>query len=113
MRLLLTASVLLPVLAAFADDWPMFRGPEVNGVSKEVGLNAAWPSDGPKVSWRAKVGLGFSAVVVSGRSLVTTGHDGRAKGKDTVWCLDTGTGQPLWQRAYNADLKSTRLNSSH
>ena len=104
MRLLPAIVLLFPVLSAPADDWPMFRGPAVNGVSKEVGLNTTWPSDGPKVLWKTKVGLGFSTVVVSGRSLVTTGHDGRAKGKDTVSCLDTATGQSLWQHAYNAPL---------
>jgi outer membrane protein assembly factor BamB len=98
------AVLLAPLTAGLAADWPMFRGPEVNGISREAGWSAAWPKDGPPVRWRAKVGLGFSTVVVSGGRLIATGHDGRAKGRDTVWCLDAATGQELWKHSYAAPL---------
>src|SRR5688572_2282598 len=30
-----------------AKDWPQFRGPARDGVSKETGLLKQWPADGP------------------------------------------------------------------
>ena len=89
---------------ASAADWPRFRGPDLNGVSRETGWSYTWSAEGPKVAWRAKLGIGFSTVVVSGGKLITTGHDGRAKGQDTLWCLDATTGQELWKHSYAAPL---------
>ncbi|MFM8470340.1 MAG: PQQ-binding-like beta-propeller repeat protein [Limisphaerales bacterium] len=87
-----------------ASDWPMFRGPGFNGISHETGWNSTWSADGPKVAWRAKIGLGFSTVVVNGGKLIATGHDGRAKGQDALVCLDAATGNELWKHTYAAPL---------
>ena len=43
---------------AVADDWTFFRGPDNNGVSAESGWQTHWPASGPKVAWRADVGIG-------------------------------------------------------
>ena len=87
-----------------AADWPRFRGPDLNGASRETGWSSTWSADGPKVAWRAKVGLGFSSVVVSGGKVIATGHDGHAKGQDTLVCLDAATGKELWKHSYAAPL---------
>ncbi len=97
---LLTAAL----VPAHASDWPMFRGPELNGISRETGWSSVWPSAGPKVAWRVKVGLGFSTVVVSRGMLIATGHDAIAKGQDTLVCLDVVTGKELWKHSYAAPL---------
>jgi len=96
--------LLASVTLGLAADWPMFRGPDLNGISRESGWASSWSGEGPKVAWRARVGLGFSTVVVGSGKLITTGHDGRAKGQDTVWCLDAVTGKELWKHSYDAPL---------
>ena len=95
---------LVIVLASFnaeASDWPNYRGPNRNGVSVEKGWLDQWPSDGPKILWRAKVGLGFSSIVVSKGLAATAGHEG---GQDTVFCFDAISGKPIWKHSYEAEL---------
>src|SRR5262245_54637473 len=84
-----------------ADDWPQWRGPQRNGISAETGWADRWPTDGPKVAWKAKVGLGLSSVVVAGGRLFTMGH---ADEHDTVFCFDASTGRELWKYSYPAEL---------
>ena len=89
------------IFSVTGSDWPQYRGPNRNGVSDEKGWLDHWPSAGPAVAWRAKVGLGFSSVVVSKGRACTVGHE---KGQDTVYCFDALTGKPNWQHSYAAEL---------
>ncbi len=84
-----------------AEDWPQWRGPDHNGVSKEVGWLDKWPDGGPAVSWKASVGLGFSSIVVAHGKAFTMGH---ADNADSVVCLDADTGKEIWRHSYPADL---------
>ena len=95
------ACVALVILAvpAVADDWPFFRGPSFNGVSAESGWTAQWPATGPKVAWKADVGIGVSSIVVASDRVVTMGSR-NDKDEDVVWCFDAGSGQVLWQFVY-------------
>ena len=36
-----------------AADWPQWRGPQGDGISKETGLLKEWPGDGPPLAWTA------------------------------------------------------------
>lgn len=101
--LTLLAAVLAAVAApsASALDWPHWRGPDRNGISAESKWLHEWPADGPKVSWRAEVGLGFSSFVVADKRAFTLGH---ADEQDTVYCFDAATGRVLWKHTYPAEL---------
>jgi outer membrane protein assembly factor BamB len=93
------AALLALACPATADDWPFFRGPNNNGVSAEAGWTAQWPAAGPKVAWRAEVGIGASSVVVAGSRVVTMGSL-KEKDEDVVWCLDADSGKVLWRFVY-------------
>lgn len=93
------AALLSTAEPAVGDDWPFFRGPNSNGVSAETGWTADWPATGPRVAWRAEVGIGASSVVVAGGRVITMGSR-EDKDEDTVWCLDADSGRVLWQFTY-------------
>lgn len=90
--------VLIPVGACLGGDWPQWRGPERNGISRETGWLERWPAGtAPRVAWRAAVGKGHSSVAVRGGRVYTMGWDGE---QDTVFCLDAGSGRVIWQQSY-------------
>ncbi len=56
--------------ASEADDWPQYRGPNRDGVSRETGLLKNWPAGGPSLVWTSdKLGLGYSGPAVVGDRL--------------------------------------------
>ena len=43
----------------YAEDWPQWRGPRGDGITREP-LGAPWPKEGLKRLWVADVGIGFT-----------------------------------------------------
>jgi outer membrane protein assembly factor BamB len=88
-------------------DWPQWRGPNRDGISKESGLLKIWPAEGPKVLWRAPSGEGYSAISVSnGRAYTMYGQ-----GNDEVLvCLDAVTGKELWRVKVDAKFYNDQGN---
>jgi len=80
-------------------DWPMYRGPDHNGISRETG----WfdPSASMTVVWTKNVGAGFSSMSLAGGKLYTMGN---ASDSDSVYCLDAATGAELWKFSYDCPL---------
>ena len=73
-------------------DWPQWRGPHRDGVSRETG----WSSRGrPESLWTCEVGLGYSGLVIQDGRLFTLGHDPERE-LDTVFALDAESGDELW-----------------
>jgi outer membrane protein assembly factor BamB len=94
---LLTASV---GGTATAEDWPCWRGPHRDGISRETGLLKQWPPGGPRQLWRAELSGGFSSVVVADGRLFTQTKEGN---QEVVVCLDAATGKDLWRYRYDCD----------
>lgn len=82
---------------ARALDWPRWRGPAIDGISKETGWQAQWPQGGPKRLWEGKVGVGYSSFSVSQGRVYTMGN---VKEIDTVFCFDAESGKELWKHEY-------------
>lgn len=101
MMLRTVALALLLAASARADDWPQFRGPHRDGQSAETNWLDAWPADGPRVLWKAQVGIGFSSFAVAKGRVYTIGN---AEETDTVFCFDADKGQVLWYHPYPSEL---------
>ena len=86
-------------LGLSADDWQQWRGPNRDGISREIGLLQVWPSAGPERIWLSRdIGIGYSApVVAEGKIFIMGTKDGKeqlfakeAKGGKTLWTAPMG-----------------------
>jgi outer membrane protein assembly factor BamB len=95
-RVLATLGLLL-LLAAPAEDWPQFRGPNRDNVWRETDILKTFPAQGLKVRWRTPVGPGWSSpVVVRGRVYLTDMWLEKPRAWERIRCFEESTGKPLW-----------------
>jgi outer membrane protein assembly factor BamB len=82
-------------MAASTSDWPQWRGPDRNGISKESGLLKQWPAEGPKLLWQVNdIGDGYSTPAVVGTRIYLMSNRGFEN--EFVQALSTEDGKPLW-----------------
>jgi len=93
--------LLLLANCALAEDWPNWRGPRHDGISRE----ALPKADFSKIAWRAKIGVGFSSMAVADGRVFALGCTGKRRGnEETFTCLDAATGKKIWSDTYPAAL---------
>jgi outer membrane protein assembly factor BamB len=81
---------------AIATDWPQWRGPERNAVSREAGLLQEWPSGGPPRAWISKeAGRGLGGPAVVGDRIYILGALGDTNPLEHLIALDA-EGKKLW-----------------
>jgi len=90
----------LAASTANAEDWPNWRGPHGDGISRETNLVKSWSASGPKILWKMDLTGGYSSVVVAGGRLFTQTKD---KNQDLVLCVNALTGAKLWEYRYACD----------
>src|SRR5258706_10375983 len=68
--------LVIGVLAAptLADDYPQWFGPQRDGIYRERGILSAFPKEGAKILWRARVAAGDSQPVVARDRVIVTDH---------------------------------------
>lgn len=90
----LLSAFLISSLPAVGADWPQWRGPNRDDISKETGLLKSWPEGGPKLLWTFEdAGVGYSAPAIVGDRLFAMGSD---ETKEYVYALDLKTQKKLW-----------------
>ncbi len=83
------------VAIAGAADWPQWRGPDRNGISKETGLLQEWPAEGPKLLWQQTgLGDGYSTPAVVGDRIFLISNKGLDD--EFVQCRSVSDGQQIW-----------------
>ncbi|MSQ96279.1 MAG: pyrrolo-quinoline quinone [Gemmataceae bacterium] len=100
----LVALGLLVCLAplAHADNWPSWRGPNNDGISKETGLPAAFSAT-KNIAWTLKLpGKGSSTPIIWGDRIFLTGAEGKDVG---LWCITTD-GKLQWKSKIAATFRS-------
>jgi len=92
------AALSLAPAAARAADWPMFRGPDRNGVSPDAKAPVTWGVD-QNVKWKAALPQpGNSSPVVAGDRVFVTCAEDRLGMKRGLFCFARADGKPLWSR---------------
>ena len=110
-RLLFVAAVLLlsvasAALAQSAANWPQWRGPNRDGISKETGLLKQWPAEGPPLAWKASgAGRGYSSFSIANGKLYTMGLRGD---REFVIAFDVATGKEAWATAHGTAFRNDR-----
>lgn len=94
---LVFAALAGPLLAL---DWPQWRGPDRDGISRETDWSAKWPVSGPRQLWKASIGTGYAGVSVANGRVYTIGN---TDDNDWVICLDAATGAVKWKHTYPCD----------
>src|SRR5437016_1043995 len=103
LRFVLSSCVVLLVGAASvrAENWPQWRGPTLDGISKESNLPTEW-SETKNVAWKLPMpGMAGSTPVVWGDRIFLTSEDGNDL---VVLCVST-QGKELWKRPISSGHK--------
>ncbi len=90
-----------PVSGPSGGDWPDWRGPHRDGISKEKGLPEKWSLDGRNLAWKARYG-GRSTPIVLGDHLYLQNTAGRGETEqERILCFHADTGKLLWEYKFN------------
>jgi len=85
----------LLITVAYGDNWPQWRGPNLNGFSNEKNLPARWSPD-DNVAWKLALPGWSGSTPIVWRDLVFLNV---ADGENLeVWCVDRNKGSVLWKR---------------
>lgn len=97
------------ILAAttLADDWPQFRGPHRDNISRERGLLRQWPAEGPTVLWSVEACQGYAAAAIHSGKVYFNDYSPDAR-EWHVRCLRLADGEELWRFA-----ESKRIRPNH
>jgi len=104
--LLLVLSMASVSVAQSNANWPQWRGPNRDGISKETGLLKQWPAEGPPLAWKATgAGRGFSSFSVANGKLYTMGLRGD---REFIIAFDVATGKEAWATANGNAFRNDR-----
>ena len=95
-------SLLALTVSATATDWPQYRGPAGDGSTPDK-IATPWPSDGPKLLWKAESRNGFSSFAVAGTRCFTLElRDLEGGPQEALIARDVATGKEAWVAALGA-----------
>jgi outer membrane protein assembly factor BamB len=94
------------IAAQVGAEWPQWRGPNRDGISKETGLLKQWPEQGPPLVWKATGGGGgYSSLSVANGRLYTMGLRGD---REFVIAFDIATGKEVWATPHGKAYRDSR-----
>lgn len=103
-----TVVLLINSAVVHGADWPIYRGPQHNGITGETNWIADFPATGPKQLWKKSIGIGFSTMTISNGRVYAMGNSGKSgpnANQDTVFCFDADTGKEIWKHTYSCPLE--------
>ena len=102
----LTLFLATRIAAQVGAEWPQWRGPNRDGISKETGLLKQWPDGGPPLVWKATgAGAGYSSMSVANGRMYTMGLRGE---REYVIAFDIATGKEVWATPHGGAYRDSR-----
>ncbi|GIT31152.1 MAG: hypothetical protein Ct9H300mP1_31980 [Planctomycetaceae bacterium] len=81
-----------------AENWPGWRGPDRNGVSRDTGVPLNWSADS-NIAWKTPLpGSGISNPIIFDDRVFVTASDGKNLANLHVICLSRDSGQIHWHQ---------------
>lgn len=103
---LLAACAVALAQAGANANWPQWRGPNRDGISKETGLLKQWPAEGPPLVWKAVgAGGGYSSFSIANGRMFTMGLRGD---REFVVAFDVATGKEVWATPHGGAFRNDR-----
>ena len=123
-KMTLFLSMVLASTTLAANDWPHWRGPEQNGISRETGIVDTFDFENKtNIKWTAKEGGRSTPIVLNGKVYLncrTSENTGIAEElinvQEQVICWDAKTGKELWRDRFNVfgtDIPVERVGWAH
>ena len=105
----LAVAAVIQLSASYADNWPQWRGPLLNGVSNEKNLPVKWTTE-ENVTWKLPMlDRSGSTPIVWGDTIFLNVADGtKTAGTLSLWALNRTTGAVLWKKPLGAGDKMMR-----
>src|SRR5262249_46302734 len=87
-------------------DWPYWRGPEMNGISREKNLPDRWDPEGENLVWKSEsLGTRSTPIVLRNKLYTLCRHNAHTTEEaEKVVCADASTGKVLWEKVFNVFL---------
>lgn len=109
-RISLSVALLTLTTMTLADNWPQWRGPQLNGVSTEKNLPVQWDQQ-TNVTWKLEMPAwsGSTPIIWQNRIFLNV-----AEGNDLyLWCVDRDQGSVLWKKHLSGgNVKMRKQNMS-
>jgi outer membrane protein assembly factor BamB len=101
---------LFSINIAYADNWPQWRGPSLNGVSTEKNLPAKWTAE-ENIAWKLAMPQWSGSTPIIWRDRIFLNV---AEGNDLyLWCVDRNRGTMLWKKLLGSgNVKMRKQNMS-
>ena len=93
------AVVVFSFAVVHAENWPQWRGPNLNGISNEKNLPVKWTAE-ENVAWKvAMPGLsGSTPIIWRDRIFLNVAEGDNLE----LWCVDNTKGEVLWKKPLGA-----------
>src|SRR2546425_5041177 len=97
MKFLILCAAVLSATSLHAENWPMWRGPRLDGTSSEKNFPTKWSAT-DNIAWRTQLpGGGHASPIVWNDKVFTVGANPETQER-LLFCLDRTTGKLLWQQ---------------
>lgn len=97
---------------ARANDWPIWRGPEQTGMTREKAVVTSWSLQGENLLWKSEIGGRTTPILMNGRMYTIAPHGEGTRLKEAVFCIDADTGRNVWTTTFDmffTDMAESRV----